>query len=463
MKKTTDRFDVVVAGAGTAGASAALHLARSGLSVALLDARPFSQSGARWMNGVPPWMFDRAGIDFPEKPEPGSNRFPASIRDYRGRVYQKFFLPPVFHVDMRRLVKHLQNLALKAGATPIEKATPIHFDLTDGRPVRLHLSQKGKEKRAFRRAVRARLFVDATGLNGALRCLAPVLKNSCPPLEGKDLCFAAHQVKKIRDLPGARAFLERTRAEPGEFINFVGVDGGFSTLTVKVLLENRKVEILTGAIADGRHKTGPEILADFLAEEPWIGKKIFGGSGLIPIRRPFDRLAAPGVALVGDAGCQVFPAHGSGTGAGLIAARILAEAVTPRDDPGSLGATWAYQAAFMKEIGGVFAGYDILRRLSQGLSSEEFRKLLASGLMAHSGTLDALDQKMPKIPVGELVGMAAAATKSPGLAVGFAPSVLKMGAVFALYRRYPKTPDLARLKRWSRAVARLFGDPPDLG
>jgi hypothetical protein len=36
-----------------------------------------------------------------------------------------------------------------------------------------------------------------------------------------------------------------------------------------------------------------------------------------------------------------------------------------------------------------------------------------------------------------------------------------MGAAVALYKRYPK--DLARLPTWSRRIARVFGDAPDLG
>jgi len=52
-----DRFDVVIVGAGTAGASAAYQFARRGRRVALVDAKAFDASGARWVNGVAPWMF----------------------------------------------------------------------------------------------------------------------------------------------------------------------------------------------------------------------------------------------------------------------------------------------------------------------------------------------------------------------------------------------------------------------
>ena len=59
------KFDAVVAGAGSAGTAAALALARTGMKVALLEGRRRSKGGARWINGVPPWFFDRLGVARP--------------------------------------------------------------------------------------------------------------------------------------------------------------------------------------------------------------------------------------------------------------------------------------------------------------------------------------------------------------------------------------------------------------
>ncbi len=53
------RADAVVVGAGTAGAGAALQLARRGMEVVLLDRRPTERGGAQWRNGVRPAL--RAG------------------------------------------------------------------------------------------------------------------------------------------------------------------------------------------------------------------------------------------------------------------------------------------------------------------------------------------------------------------------------------------------------------------
>lgn len=50
--RESDTFDIIVCGAGTAGAGAAYQLARVGKRVALLDRLPFAKAGARWINAV---------------------------------------------------------------------------------------------------------------------------------------------------------------------------------------------------------------------------------------------------------------------------------------------------------------------------------------------------------------------------------------------------------------------------
>ena len=88
-----------------------------------------------------------------------------------------------------------------------------------------------------------------------------------------------------------------------------------------------------------------------------IGPRVFGGSGAIPLRRTHDRLAGDRVALLGDAACQVFPAHGSGVAAGLLAARLLADTLAAGGPIGD------YAVAWQRRHGGVSAFFDDFRRM----------------------------------------------------------------------------------------------------
>ena len=126
------------------------------------------------------------------------------------------------------------------------------------------------------------------------------------------------------------------------------------------------------------------------------------GTGVIPLRRPYARITAPGLALVGDAACQVFPAHGSGIGVGLLAGTMLAEGVADADDPGDPHVLWSgYQAAFQRRMGGDLAGYDVLRRATTALGEDGVDGLVRSGIMDEHTTRAGLDQRWATPPPAE--------------------------------------------------------------
>ena len=462
MKKNSYEFDAVVVGAGTAGASAAFHLARAGFSTALLEAGPLNKAGARWVNAVPPWMFDYAGIDRPEPPELRGKDFPMSLRDSEGNERLLILLNPFWDMDMRLLVKRVQDLALKMGATPFEKMSAKSFSFDGERPTVLHAVKKGPKGAAKNFEFRAKLFVDATGLVGALRSAAPCLAEICPLPATNDLCAAAQCVYEIRDLDGAREYLDAVGAQSASSINYFGVDGGFSSLMVHPDLDKNEVGILGGTTAEAGRKTGKRVVEEFVELNPWVGKAQYGGQALIPLRRPYDRFAAPGLALVGNAACHVFSAHGSGVGSGMIAGKILADAAMGHSDPGCLEVTWDYQAKFMRKIGAVNAAYDVLRRLAQSMDSEEIDRMVSASLLLPGTSRSAMDQRMPKLEARDGLQLIRAALNEPMIVARYAPGVAKMQAVYALYKFYPPRPDERRLKLWASAAAKLIGCRPDV-
>ncbi len=218
---------------------------------------------------------------------------------------------------------------------------------------------------------------------------------------------------------------------------------------------------LTGAIATTAYADGPSIMDRMLAASPWIGDRIFGGHGAIPLRRPYDRLVAPGLALLGDAACQVFSMHGSGIAMGLVGARLLADAVGSNDDPGDLRALWHYQARFHRNWGGLLAAYDLLRRAVQVLPVTDVEAMLEMGVIESSGFRAGLEQRLPTLSPSAVIGFGRGVLKRPRL-------VARLGSMAAIplvvnhYRRYPEAPDLKRLARWSRRAAGFFNETADV-
>lgn len=418
--------DVVVVGAGTSGATASALLAERGLRVICIERRALAEAGARWINGVPRAAFAEAGVALPETGESHGAPVPFHLVTPHGRAT----VPEhdVLDVDMRRLVARLQARAARAGA-----------ELREGVTVR---GRDGDRLDTSHGPLRARWIVDASGLAGA-RLLAQ------PRVAPSDLCAAAQEVREVTDVDAARAFFAEHGVRAGEILGLVGVAGGFSVLNVRLHHGGATVGILTGSIPALGFPSGRAMLDAFVARQPWIGARVFGGSGAIPLRRPHDRLADDRVALLGDAGCQVFPAHGSGIAAGMIAARVLADTLAAG------GSLRDYEVAWHRRHGGVIAFFDVFRRWNQGVDAATLGQVLGLGLVDADTLRAGLDQTLPRPSLRSVVGALRVMAGRPALAGQLALTAARSGAARALYAAYPRR--AADVPAWSRRVDWVLG------
>ncbi len=425
------RVDVAIVGAGTAGAAAAAFCAASGMRVLCVDRREIDRAGAHWVNGVPTWMFRAAGLELPTEPE---------LRGKGGRYHLVVGNGPVrmtipdhdmLEVDMRMLVARLHEMARSSGA------------MLEGEIRALGLADGVLD--TDRGSVEADWVVDASGLRGA-RLLEQ------PPVAPRDICVAAQQVRKVADRGAAASYFARHGVGLGEVVGFTGIAGGFSILNLRT--SGDEINILTGSIPGDGHPSGPAMLEEFVAEHPWVGEVVFGGAGAIPLRRPFDRIATERVAAIGDAAAQVFSAHGSGIGAGMIAARALATALA--EGRGTTG----YALDWQRQYGGLLAAFDMFRRHLQTLTLADTERTIASGLTAPAFARQVMEQRFPRAGLTDLPRVLSAAAREPRRTARMAGVAAKMAAARVMYAGYPR--DSAGLRAWSRRVARLFGDAPDV-
>jgi flavin-dependent dehydrogenase len=423
-------YDVAVVGAGSAGAAAALQGARRGLRVVCLEQRPLEAAGARWVNGIALWVFEAAGVARPVAPVLRGAAVPAHLVAGFGPERVVIQGHEMVEVDMRLFVACLQEEAATAGATFLGETRVLGWD--------------GERLATSRGPIRTRFVVDASGQAGA-RLLG------CPPVPGEHLCVAAQEVRRIRDAASARAFFARYEVPWGHTVSFAGIAGGFSTLHLRA--DGDEVGLLAGSVPSLGYPSGGALLERFASEQPWLGERLFGGGRAIPLRRPYDRLARGRVAALGDAACQVFSPTGCGVGAGLLAARLLAEALA--DGRGVAG----YEADWHHQYGGLFGAVDLFRRFSQSLTLPETARLMQSGLLDPAPAADSLSQRLPRLRPAVLARLLRAAPRAPALALRMTRVLTRMAAVQALYRLYPQDP--ARQRAWSRRVAAVFGEAAD--
>jgi len=447
--------DVVVVGMGSAGAAAARFLASSGRRVLAIDKREAGATGARWVNAVPRWCFEAATVTAPSGDElfggvsaGPDHAFHLVAPDGKSRLALRS--PPVLHVDMRRLCDRLVHEAREAGVEP----WPGRVSGGQVRCDRVRALRVSTDRGET--TVRTRLVVDASGIGGAIRSRVPQLARICPDPEPEHRCVAAQFQFAVRDPAGLEAFLAAQEAQLGHDVAFPGVAGGFSTLTVFSTRARDVVGVLTGSIPSIGAQDARDVLDRFVASQPWIGERLWGGRGAIPVRRPYDVLARSGVALIGDAACQVHAAHGSGVGMGLLAARALSDAASAADDPGSDAVLARYEALFQGAHGGLLAAADAFRRFVQAASAADLSALIAEGLLDERLAMDALAQRPTRPDVRLALGIAPRAARAPRLAMRFAPLAVKTGLLDRLGTLHGR----ARSATITRMIEGLVGPAP---
>lgn len=428
MSDSFPEVDVAIVGAGTSGAAAALLCAERGLKVGCVERGTLAKAGARWVNGVQAAAFDEAGIARPRTPELLAKGVDFHLIAGRGPQRVVIREHELMEVDMRLLVSRLQREAREAGAEFFEETRVL--GVQDG----VLQTDAG--------ALKSRWIIDASGLAGAR-----LLKYPRP--HRKDICAAAQQVHQLRDPDAAHAFCLAHGARAGDTICFSGIEGGYSILNVRVdLVREKRVSILTGSIPARGHRSGRAILREFVDENPWIGEKIFGGARSIPLRRPYSRLYRGNIAALGDAACQVFAAHGSGVGPGMVAAQLLAKSLAAGE--GLAG----YERAWQRRHGGIFSAHALFRYFTETLDAADLARMMDSGLIDAELIAGGLELRLPKPSPRMVREKIPAVLRAPRLAAKMLPFLGGMGGATALYAGFPRL-EPARLA-WSKLIQRLL-------
>lgn len=350
--------DVVIVGAGPAGSTTALRLARAGFSVALVDARRFPRFKAcgEFMSPEVLPMLDELGL----RAELEAH----GVREVRGmvlhghgkRVSGRFVdvgrahAPFDYGWAVRREVfdEVLLRAAQRAGARVYEGwRVEELLRGADGEVVGVLAHQPGGAPIRLR----ARWTIGADGTRSAVATALGVRKESS--WLRKLALTTRYEGVDWGDLAEVH-FLEHG------FFACAPIDGG--AVSLNLVLDRAEYE---------RERLGrDELLETWLARTPQLGERLARGRRIDPVRgtgsmaMTTSAQVQDGVALVGDAAGYVDPVTGEGIFFAIKGAQMLASALEPalhdyRTDAGSLA---SYLAGRKREIAPRAAVSTLLQR-----------------------------------------------------------------------------------------------------
>ena len=357
----TNDFDVIIAGGGPAGTSAAIHLARRDVRVLLVEQKKFPRAKlcGEFISPECQRHFANLGVaDAMASSEPASITETVfySSRGHHITVPSRWFGEPAALGLSRAVMDEvLLRRAQACGVTVLEGATITDAVLSDGNIRGVKLKQEGREHE-----YRAPLTIDATG---RARILTKKLSHAEPRLKPKLVAFKAH-LRNTRVAPHACEIY----FYPDGYGGLSTVEDGMSNLCFIVSAEQVK-----------RHHSHPETImhetvmknrrAAFTLEQAhteseWLSAswERFGG------RQPSP---ANGLLAIGDSAAFIDPFTGSGMLMAFESGELAADVIIRRRDElssASIGAE--YTAEYVRK-------FDSRLRISGWLRRAAFKPRLA--------------------------------------------------------------------------------------
>lgn len=382
-------FDVIVAGGGPAGASAAIHLATRGARVLLAEQKKFPRAKlcGEFISPECALHFERLGVAdriFAARPA----RLSATV--FYARTGRSVTVPSTWFgadgialgLSRAEMDERLLRRAADAGACVLEDTQVVGLVFDKDQVCGVTVKAGGTEKEYH-----APLTLDATGRTRALaRRVGPQRSGSRPPL----VAFKAH--------------LENARVAPGacEIYFYRGGYGGLSCiengLSNLCFIASARDVRACGADAERvmrevvcQNSRASVTLADARAASPWLAVSLegFGRHSVAP---------AGGLLAIGDAASFIDPFTGSGMlmalESGELVAGIIADHLDARTRLKTSELNADYQTAYHERFDARLRACALMRRAA-------FVPGLAEVAIRLFGASDRLRQRVSRATRGE--------------------------------------------------------------
>jgi len=450
----SDKFKVIVAGAGPGGCIFARDLAKAGVDVTVYEKGDYENIGHNWSDAMERSALAATGFEAPfEGPvntgplvkSKDASENPTGIYEQHAYPFMEVWAPDYSSkktvnfryvtTDRRALGKLLVDQAREAGAKVLFKYEVVDVMLAGGKSlgdievkgVVVKDIEKGETKN-----LQADIVADDTGFNAILRTKLPSSTGIAEKFSSDEFAMVHRTVRK-RNKDAIDPVADHYR---------YGYNTGYQW--IQYLNEN---EIDTGAGV--RH--------DPKNPDP---KDIVSGGGLCLVGRSPASLVAKGFVVIGDAASQTIPMTGCGAGGAMMGGKFAAEAVIAAASKGKndCDALWEYNWKWFvgSKRGANYAGLTALRNILQDLTHDDISFLFRKDILSSEMLTDSINGifTLPDLPtmVKTLVGGIA----RPGLLLKLNAATTAGKKIFKHYLAYPPKWNAVQFEDWKVKADQLF-------
>ena len=440
------KTDVLIVGAGPAGASLAINLGKKHIPCILVDQKPSTKIGYKPCgDALSPnsarRLFELCGILPPKGREIAEDLATAHFRPVLG-----FELEFPFVSQTIDRLKHGQRLLETLEDYPWVEIKPKHKVIDTiikknkvvGCKVRL---EDGKKINIY-----AKIVADCSGVPGIVRRKIPNTVTSKFPnkLPNTEIIVS---YREIIETPELHNYQFQMRIEyhdelppPGYFWIF---SKGRNTLNVGVgwLINERNKN-------DNAKKILQQLRSKFFPD----AKVIDGAGDLLTGRMPLYSLVANGFITCGDAGALVNPISGEGHGPALLSGYYASETIEKaiRNQNYDEETLWEYN----KKIWNLY-GYDsglgiAVHKLLNAVPFSDFSYLFEKGIIAQEDVDAIMEDYAVKLPIAKKIYQG---RKKPRLLLKVAKGILLAERIKRVSNNYPDHPD--DFERWVKKIKKL--------
>ena len=374
-------YDAIIVGAGTAGTLAAKTIAKSGLKVCIVDRLGREKIGEKICGeAVGEHHLNDLKLSIPPNGALGNKIqgikvyspdretvFTVASKDFKG-----------YMLDRKLFGQWLLNEALDSGASLMDSTMflepIIEKNFVKGIIVR---GPEGK------RELRSKVLVDASGYYGAVRRSLPALMCIEKEFAGEDVEICYREVIQMREEPENRDYCDI-------YLNQTLTPGGYTWIFPKL---GTQMNLGLGVYMKKGYQN-PKTLYfnhDLIQSYQEGSTTLNKGGGMVPTRRPLDKIVGNGIVIIGDAASIVNPIHGGGIGPSMKSGFYAGEAIikSNEEENTSEEVLWPFASKYMRSYGRKQASLDIFRRFLIGAKDNDMNFGMKNEILTENDVLKA--------------------------------------------------------------------------